>query len=132
MIRRPPRSTLFPYTTLFRSVGFHLPEVGVEGGVEREVRGDAVFQVAARRQVLRPTYARLGELRHVLGHHVGCGFEPARRLEVDQPADLTELRHKTRLRLAEQRPAHPLGVAVQVPVDRESEGVAPFPAVAKL
>src|SRR5258708_20822993 len=24
MIRRPPRSTLFPYTTLFRSVGVHL------------------------------------------------------------------------------------------------------------
>src|SRR3712207_7737930 len=24
MIRRPPRSTLFPYTTLFRSVGFSL------------------------------------------------------------------------------------------------------------
>src|SRR5260370_22292334 len=23
MIRRPPRSTLFPYTTLFRSVSFH-------------------------------------------------------------------------------------------------------------
>src|SRR2546430_13649446 len=23
MIRRPPRSTLFPYTTLFRSQGFH-------------------------------------------------------------------------------------------------------------
>src|SRR5437588_9272361 len=26
MIRRPPRSTLFPYTTLFRSV-FHAPEI---------------------------------------------------------------------------------------------------------
>src|SRR2546430_13472868 len=25
MIRRPPRSTLFPYTTLFRSAGEHLP-----------------------------------------------------------------------------------------------------------
>src|ERR1035441_3933132 len=25
MIRRPPRSTLFPYTTLFRSVKFHYP-----------------------------------------------------------------------------------------------------------
>src|SRR3712207_7506061 len=25
MIRRPPRSTLFPYTTLFRSGGFRLP-----------------------------------------------------------------------------------------------------------
>src|SRR3989442_3205049 len=27
MIRRPPRSTLFPYTTLFRSVRQRLPEV---------------------------------------------------------------------------------------------------------
>src|SRR2546426_12654175 len=26
MIRRPPRSTLFPYTTLFRSVRWHVPE----------------------------------------------------------------------------------------------------------
>src|SRR3712207_6944155 len=25
MIRRPPRSTLFPYTTLFRSVSTHVP-----------------------------------------------------------------------------------------------------------
>src|SRR5256885_12609201 len=25
MIRRPPRSTLFPYTTLFRSIGFPSP-----------------------------------------------------------------------------------------------------------
>src|SRR3712207_7534021 len=26
MIRRPPRSTLFPYTTLFRSAGAEVPE----------------------------------------------------------------------------------------------------------
>src|SRR3712207_7156651 len=26
MIRRPPRSTLFPYTTLFRSEDFHEPQ----------------------------------------------------------------------------------------------------------
>src|SRR2546426_8028825 len=26
MIRRPPRSTLFPYTTLFRSMGVSLPK----------------------------------------------------------------------------------------------------------
>src|SRR3712207_7301406 len=26
MIRRPPRSTLFPYTTLFRSPGFNLSD----------------------------------------------------------------------------------------------------------
>src|SRR5260221_8488695 len=34
MIRRPPRSTLFPYTTLFRSkVGFVGAEVGVVEGL---------------------------------------------------------------------------------------------------
>src|SRR3712207_8510577 len=34
MIRRPPRSTLFPYTTLFRSLGGR-----AEGGLEGPVRG---------------------------------------------------------------------------------------------
>src|SRR5256885_12071109 len=31
MIRRPPRSTLFPYTTLFRSLGVVVVEVGLVG-----------------------------------------------------------------------------------------------------
>src|SRR3989442_14326264 len=35
MIRRPPRSTLFPYTTLFRSALCDAPHVG-----KREVVGD--------------------------------------------------------------------------------------------
>src|SRR3712207_8911243 len=30
MIRRPPRSTLFPYTTLFRSLGFEVDRLGSE------------------------------------------------------------------------------------------------------
>src|SRR2546430_6299145 len=30
MIRRPPRSTLFPYTTLFRSVGLELPILAMQ------------------------------------------------------------------------------------------------------
>src|SRR3989442_11961600 len=33
MIRRPPRSTLFPYTTLFRSVGAHPPNGRSESGL---------------------------------------------------------------------------------------------------
>src|SRR5206468_8937218 len=38
MIRRPPRSTLFPYTTLFRS-GAHLPRgPGGRGGADRPAR----------------------------------------------------------------------------------------------
>src|SRR2546427_7975435 len=36
MIRRPPRSTLFPYTTLFRSLGE--PELDDRGDVVRLVR----------------------------------------------------------------------------------------------
>src|SRR2546426_9009797 len=51
MIRRPPRSTLFPYTTLFRSVGLDDSEVEVLGredvdGPARE-RGAALVQLAS-------------------------------------------------------------------------------------
>src|SRR5256885_13002342 len=35
MIRRPPRSTLFPYTTLFRSV--HFAVISDRNGVQRDV-----------------------------------------------------------------------------------------------
>src|SRR3712207_8471686 len=35
MIRRPPRSTLFPYTTLFRSRTAARRHVGVDGGEPR-------------------------------------------------------------------------------------------------
>src|SRR5258707_15885051 len=38
MIRRPPRSTLFPYTTLFRSYGY-LPG-GASGGILPASMGD--------------------------------------------------------------------------------------------
>src|SRR5258706_1410568 len=40
MIRRPPRSTLFPYTTLFRSLA-HLPAQAARGGVLQLHRADA-------------------------------------------------------------------------------------------
>src|SRR3712207_7599527 len=30
MIRRPPRSTLFPYTTLFRSPGADIPQIEID------------------------------------------------------------------------------------------------------
>src|SRR5258707_15414824 len=46
MIRRPPRSTLFPYTTLFRSGDLGAPSEpgGVEGVLEEEC--DVEFAVA--------------------------------------------------------------------------------------
>src|SRR2546426_5292978 len=43
MIRRPPRSTLFPYTTLFRSPGASHPDAGPGAPpVRRERDGPAV------------------------------------------------------------------------------------------
>src|SRR5256885_14880170 len=48
MIRRPPRSTLFPYTTLFRSVGSVLVEDDVEIGanttIDRATLGETIIR----------------------------------------------------------------------------------------
>src|SRR3712207_8193925 len=65
MIRRPPRSTLFPYTTLFRS------RVGVERrvGEQAEHAGRAVADVereAVEAQRLRAGPGELGLLGRVL------------------------------------------------------------------
>src|SRR2546429_7061995 len=52
MIRRPPRSTLFPYTTLFRSRAHRAAPVGL---AEAEERAGLVVQAHRR---------RTGHLRH--------------------------------------------------------------------
>src|SRR5690349_22544010 len=39
MIQRPPTFPLFPYTTLFRSVGGAAPRLPAEGAAERRHRG---------------------------------------------------------------------------------------------
>src|SRR2546430_16827499 len=63
MIRRPPRSTLFPYTTLFRS-GPHQEPLVLRG------RGDGAPQLVEmglpqpRVALLRPFLVRDGPLRH--------------------------------------------------------------------
>src|SRR2546430_9069638 len=46
MIRRPPRSTLFPYTTLFRS-GFRGCRLGLVYPEISEMQARAVFEAAA-------------------------------------------------------------------------------------
>src|SRR5258705_12238940 len=54
MIRRPPRSTLFPYTTLFRSAGPQLLEALAAGSLDFGLTGDSppVFAQAAGRDLL--------------------------------------------------------------------------------
>src|SRR2546425_9781567 len=54
MIRRPPRSTLFPYTTLFRSIA-HVcrPEPGPRAPRTGSIR---MFRCACERSVPRPRF----------------------------------------------------------------------------
>src|SRR5688572_31706185 len=75
MIRRPPRSTLFPYTTLFRS---HLHAAG----------DDVAHLVAHLLETQRLAHAErhvLAERRHLLRHrndrHVIAPFGPVARSE---------------------------------------------------
>src|SRR2546427_10510000 len=58
MIRRPPRSTLFPYTTLFRSHGEGQLGGGARDDVERGTRHGSEAAGARRQRVAR---ARLVE-----------------------------------------------------------------------
>src|SRR3712207_7587252 len=57
MIRRPPRSTLFPYTTLFRSR--HVRDVDRDGLVADVLGRGPVFEVVARDEHIGGGYPRL-------------------------------------------------------------------------
>src|SRR2546430_5201904 len=74
MIRRPPRSTLFPYTTLFRSRGAREPHAGdgvaardradgrrAPGDVGRRAREPLPLSGAARTVSLRGLHRRRSE-----------------------------------------------------------------------
>src|SRR3712207_8036728 len=67
MIRRPPRSTLFPYTTLFRSLGVRRQvEVGaVRDALEltplRALEAEAVLDVDGALRVVRQLLLRRSE-----------------------------------------------------------------------
>src|SRR5258708_35503524 len=68
MIRRPPRSTLFPYTTLFRSV------IGCDGVRARHLRAAAQGVVAEAERTSAAEHARgrqgLQAVQRVI--HVAC------------------------------------------------------------
>src|SRR2546426_4678207 len=102
MIRRPPRSTLFPYTTLFRSGGDLVP---IEAYV---VAAADAFEVIVSRRAYKPAQAystdrkstRLNSSHLVISYAVFClkkkntshmeeSNSPKRRTELFYRADRT-------------------------------------------
>src|SRR3989441_11554798 len=63
MIRRPPRSTLFPYTTLFRSATllFIVALVFVGNSIERWFNEQVESSLAGSREIAQTYYRGLGE-----------------------------------------------------------------------
>src|SRR3712207_8194457 len=76
MIRRPPRSPLFPYTTLFRSRGVYCGAIGLVGPPDAPVR--ARFSVAIRTAAVDTT---TGEAVYGTGGGITWSSEAARSEE---------------------------------------------------
>src|SRR2546427_10091454 len=66
MIRRPPRSTLFPYTTLFRSPGEPDAAVHLDRLAADTARGVADIRLGDRRRELRVLRSRVEGPRGVV------------------------------------------------------------------
>src|SRR3712207_7407490 len=65
MIRRPPRSTLFPYTTLFRSQG--VLQIRAYHHMSMEVQPKrGVFSTFVRQNVFQITLMNLGNTEHTM------------------------------------------------------------------
>src|SRR5258708_22394309 len=69
MIRRPPRSTLFPYTTLFRSVADGLTEMFV-AGVSTQKVGDVAQSLMGVAPDRKST--RLNSSHQIISYAVFC------------------------------------------------------------
>src|SRR5258708_18705161 len=84
MIRRPPRSTLFPYTTLFRSLGFDT-ECPLRGQ-SRPCRNDRNWRKADIRKLrsLRRSEEHTSELQSP--DHLVCRLllEKKKKIDVDR------------------------------------------------
>src|SRR2546422_2036552 len=74
MIRRPPRSTLFPYTTLFRSPHPQLPRRAGKSlaGVDRPASGKEVVGAGAERAGVDRKSTRLNSSHGYISYAVFC------------------------------------------------------------
>src|SRR5260221_7432859 len=84
MIRRPPRSTLFPYTTLFRSAagapfrrralleGVHLGEGGAVGGIDLQGAAEHGRRARGQAEMEDRKSTRLNSSHTVISYAVFC------------------------------------------------------------
>src|SRR5256885_854137 len=117
MIRRPPRSTLFPYTTLFRSRG----TPGVEAA---RTRGRDPPQ---RRFELGLAQRRIGRERAEVSEEVGAPVESGGELVA--PRDEQAIDAKALMRIAQRgreigTPGEPAEAPMQLPQARHRAGDA--------
>src|SRR5256885_5066429 len=95
MIRRPPRSTLFPYTTLFRSV---LIEAGVaeervpDGEIELHLRISQGDILAGDQAVVDRKSTRLNSSHLVISYAVFCLKKKTLAFDIQADGDLTPRR----------------------------------------
>src|SRR2546430_7844243 len=82
MIRRPPRSTLFPYTTLFRSIELHVPALRERRGDIAEIAEAILLRLArrtnARRSRIDRKSTRLNSSHSQISYAVFCLNKKAR------------------------------------------------------
>src|SRR5258708_11264752 len=98
MIRRPPRSTLFPYTTLFRSeIGLeplpvNSPDASIiHGELVLDTWGDGLDKLpypAAVRDSLDRKSTRLNSSHQIISYAVFCLKKKKKRRRIEQIIDL--------------------------------------------
>src|SRR2546422_4799150 len=98
MIRRPPRSTLFPYTTLFRSIYVQLAHLAREGHRVVEVGGGGEDVGGERLD--------LGEQRREVGVALGVGLLKHRLRSEEHTSELQSRLHLVCRLLLEKKKKH--------------------------
>src|SRR2546427_7791119 len=82
MIRRPPRSTLFPYTTLFRSCAPRQGRLDIHSEVFVQLIGDVLTHVARLGTVADRKSTRLNSSHSQISYAVFCLKKKKRMHEI--------------------------------------------------
>src|SRR3712207_7960716 len=102
MIRRPPRSTLFPYTTLFRSIQFGKPVLKNQGLqfkiADMEIKTETARQMVAHaltKMDLGLPYAKDRKSTRLNSSHANISYAVFCLKKKKTPQDTTTNQHNT-------------------------------------